>query len=102
MIPVIIGRPLQEEGLSVAECKHMLAEHFGLTLKPHGTLLGIGMGSEKTLTIQGKRAVQRADLIIGARRMADSIREPGQQVVYEYRSDVIELILRAIRNMRIL
>ena len=62
VIPVIIGRPLQEEGLSVAECKHMLAEHFGLTLKPHVTLLGIGMGSEKTLTIQGKRAVQRADL----------------------------------------
>ena len=89
VIPVIIGRPLQEEGLSVAECKHMLTEHFGLTLKPHVTLLAIGMGSEKTLTIQGKRAVQRADLIIGARRMADSIREPGQPVVYEYRSDVI-------------
>ncbi|MFR3949125.1 MAG: precorrin-6A/cobalt-precorrin-6A reductase [Ruminococcus sp.] len=89
VIPVIIGRPLQEEGLSVAECKHMLTEHFGLTLKPHVTLLGIGMGSEKTLTMQGKRAVQRADLIIGARRMADSIREPGQPVVYEYRSDVI-------------
>ena len=29
VIPVIIGRPLQEEeGLSVAKCKHMLAEHF--------------------------------------------------------------------------
>lgn len=24
VIPVIIGRPLQEEGLSVAKCKHML------------------------------------------------------------------------------
>ena len=95
VIPVIIGRPLQEEGLSVAKCKHMLAEHFGLTLKPHVTLLGIGMGSEKTLTIQGKRAVQRADLIIGARRMADSIREPGQQVVYEYRSDVIGAYIKS-------
>ena len=94
VIPVIIGRPLQEEGLSVAECKHMLAEHFGLILKPHVTLLGIGMGSEKTLTIQGKRAVQRADLIIGARRMADSIREPGQPVMYEYRSDVIADYIR--------
>ena len=55
MIPVIIGRPLQEEGLSVAECKHMLTEYFGLTLKPHVTLLGIGMGSEKTLTIRGEK-----------------------------------------------
>ena len=95
VIPVIIGRPLQEEGLSVAECKHMLAEHFGLILKPHVTLLGIGMGSEKTLTIQGKRAVQRADLIIGARRMVDSIREPGQPVMYEYRSDVIGAYIKS-------
>ena len=65
VIPVIIGRPLQEEGLSVAECKHMLTEH------------------------------QRADLIIGARRMADSIREPGQPVVYEYRSDVIGAYIKS-------
>ena len=43
VIPVIIGRPLQEEGLSVAKCKHMLAEHFGLTLKPHVTLLGLSL-----------------------------------------------------------
>lgn len=89
VIPVIIGRPLQEEGLSVAECKRMLTDRFGLTLKPHVTLLGIGMGSEETLTIQGKKSVQKADLIIGAKRMADSIRESGQPVVYEYRSDVI-------------
>lgn len=89
VIPVIIGRPLQEEGLSVAECKHMLTERFGIAMKSHVTLLGIGMGSEETLTIQGKKAVQKADLIIGAKRMADSIREPGQPVVYEYRSDMI-------------
>ena len=42
-----------------------------------------------------KRAVQRADLIIGARRMADSIREPGQPVVYEYRSDVIGAYIKS-------
>ena len=89
VIPVIIGRPLQEEGLSVAECRHMLTERFGLVVKPHITLLGIGMGSEQTLTIQGKKAVQMADLIIGARRMADAVCEPGQAVLYEYRSEVI-------------
>ena len=94
VIPVIIGRPLQEEGLSVAECKHMLAEHFGLALKPHIALLGIGMGSEEILTIQGKKAVQKADLIIGAKRMADSVCQPGQMVVYEYRSDMIEAYIK--------
>ena len=93
-VPVIIGRPLKEEGLSVAECRHMLAEYFGFTVKPHITLLGIGMGSQETLTVQGKKAAKSADLIIGAKRMADAVREPGQAVVYEYRSDVIADYIR--------
>ena len=93
-VPVIIGRPLKEKGLSVAECRHMLAEYFGFTVKPHITLLGIGMGSQETLTVQGKKAAKRADLIIGAKRMADAVREPGQAVVYEYRSDVIADYIR--------
>ncbi len=86
VIPVIIGRPLKEEGYSVKECKHMLVEKFQLHPEQHVTLLGIGMGSKETLTVQGKRAVQHADLIIGARRMADAVVLPGQDVFYEYRS----------------
>ncbi|MBU5481430.1 precorrin-6A reductase [Blautia sp. MSJ-19] len=89
VIPVIIGRPMEEEGLSVKECKQLLARHFQITAAPHITLLGIGMGSEDTLTMQGKKAVEQADLVIGARRMADAVALPGQDVVYEYRSQVI-------------
>lgn len=88
-IPVIIGRPLKEEGASVKECKHMLAEKFNFSPIQNVTLLGIGMGSKETLTVQGQKAVQNADLIIGARRMADSISLPGQDVYYEYRSTEI-------------
>ena len=29
-VPVIIGRPLKEEGMSVRECKRFLTEHFSL------------------------------------------------------------------------
>ena len=28
VIPVIIGRPVQEEGISLTECKRMLAKYF--------------------------------------------------------------------------
>lgn len=94
VIPVIIGRPLQEEGLSVKECKHMLADRFAFHPVPQITLLGIGMGSEETLTIQGRHAVEQADLIIGARRMADAVALPGQDVFYEYRSNVIAAYIR--------
>lgn len=85
-IPVIIGRPVQEKGISVKECKRMLPEKFGFQPTPHVVLLGIGMGSKETLTIQGNEAVEQADLIIGARRMADAVALPGQDVFYEYRS----------------
>ena len=84
-VPVIIGRPLKEEGMSVRECKRFLTEHFSLAHRPHITLLGIGMGSQKLLTVQGKNSLEQADLLIGARRMVDSVKRPGQDVFVEYR-----------------
>lgn len=89
VIPVIIGRPLAESGMSVAEARQMLAETFGFSLKPNVTVLGIGMGSEETLTIQGKRALEKADLVIGAKRMVDAVCKNDRDVVYEYRSEEI-------------
>lgn len=87
--PVIIGRPLKEEGWSLTEAKKFLAEKFGFTLKSHVTLLGIGMGSEGTLTIDGKKALEKADLLIGAKRIADSVKMPHHTVIYEYKSEEI-------------
>ena len=83
---VIIGRPLAEEGLSLKECRHMLIERYGLKKEQNITLLGIGMGSIGTLTLEGREAVRNADLIVGARRMVDAVRLPGQDFLYEYRS----------------
>lgn len=86
VVPVIIGRPLKEEGISLSACKKMLSQRYGFSVKPHITLLGIGMGSEKTLTLEGKQALEKADLLIGARRIADSVKQPYHTVVYEYDS----------------
>lgn len=85
-VPVIIGRPLKETGLSLKDCKRMLAQKFQMTVRPKITLLGIGMGSRETLTLEGKQAAEQADLIIGAKRIADAVRLPGQDVFYEYRA----------------
>ena len=89
-VPVIIGRPLKEEGMSVKECKRFLTEQFLLIHQPHITLLGIGMGSPEMLTVQGKNSLDQADLLIGARRMVDSVRRPGQDAFIEYRSQEIK------------
>ncbi len=76
--PVIIGRPLQEEGLSLPEARVFLAKLFGLTLSQRISLVGIGMGAEKTLTLEGKKAFDEAELLIGAKRMTDAVQMPGQ------------------------
>ena len=75
-VPVIIGRPLKEKGMSVRECKRFLTEHFSLAHRPHIILLGIGMGSQKLLTVQGKNSLDQADLLIGAWRMVVSVNRP--------------------------
>ena len=51
------------------------------------------MGSIGTLTLEGREAVRSADLIVGARRMVDAVRLPGQDFLYEYRSREIAAYL---------
>ncbi len=87
--PVIIGRPLKEEGLSLPEARGFLAKFFDLKLSQKISLVGIGMGAEKTLTLEGKKAFDEAELLIGAKRMIEAVQKPGQKVLHEYRSEKI-------------
>ena len=57
--------------------------------------IGIGMGAEKTLTLEGKKAFDEAELLIGAKRMTDAVQRPGQMVLHEYRSDKIVEYIKA-------
>lgn len=83
VVPVIIGRPLAETGLAVAECKKMLAERFGQEKieKQQITLVGIGMGSLHTATTEAQKAVEEADLLIGAKRMLEAVIKWNELVV---------------------
>lgn len=88
-IPVIIGRPLKESGMSVNECKRVLCQKFSLKSQAKISLVGIGMGSAETRTEEASRAIREADLLIGARRMIDSCREFGKDCYIEYDSQKI-------------
>ena len=101
-VPVIIGRPLKEEGMSVRECKRFLTEHFSLAHRPHITLLGIGMGSQKLLTVQGKNSLDQADLLIGARRMVDSVNVRDRMCSWNTEARRSGIILMHTRSMTIL
>lgn len=92
--PVIIGRPLKEEGLSLQDARVFLSKMFGFTLSQKISLVGIGMGAEKTLTLEGKKALNEAELLIGAKRMTEAVQKPGQMVLHEYRSEKIVKYIR--------
>ena len=92
--PVIIGRPLKEEGLSLQDARVFLSKMFGFTLSQKISLVGIGMGAEKTLTLEGKKALNEAELLIGAKRMTEALQKPGQMVLHEYRSEKIVEYIR--------
>lgn len=92
--PVIIGRPLKEEGLSLQDARVFLSKMFGFTLSQKISLVGIGMGAEKMLTLEGKKALNEAELLIGAKRMTEAVQKPGQMVLHEYRSEKIVEYIR--------
>lgn len=63
------------------------------------SLVGIGMGTVKTMTAQAEEAVRSADCLIGAERMLDAVRDmeaaEGKTMLAEYRADQILLHLRS-------
>ena len=85
---VIIGRPVQEEGVTLEECLEMLGKREET---PEIALVGIGMGgsSGATMTAEAQEWCRSADLLIGASRMIEAVAQPGQEVFREYKADEI-------------
>ena len=56
-------------------------------------LVGIGMGNEKNRTVEAEQICQSADLLIGARRMLQSVKTEGKAVFESYKPDEIAAYL---------
>ena len=65
----------------------------GKAVRPYSVTEGFSCrhrhGCGKTLTLEGKKTFDEAELLIGAKRMTDAVQRPGQMVLHEYRSDKI-------------
>ncbi|MCL2510357.1 MAG: precorrin-6y C5,15-methyltransferase (decarboxylating) subunit CbiE, partial [Methanomassiliicoccaceae archaeon] len=82
-----------ETGLEMDEMLTMLSERYGIQpaqkeAQPGRsvTIVGIGMGNEDTLTVGAKKAIENADLLIGAERMVRAV-SSGQDSFSEYRAE---------------
>ena len=91
---LVIGRPLQESGISVMECRHFLCEKFKLTSKAEISLVGIGMGNAAVRTEEASRVIAEAQLLIGAKRMLDACVHPGQDTYCAYDSEKIAAYIK--------
>ena len=78
---VVIGRPPEEEGLSLSKTISALCARFGFAPKPEVFIAGIGPGSEALQTQEVRAAIERADCLIGARRMLDAVARPQQLTI---------------------
>jgi precorrin-6Y C5,15-methyltransferase (decarboxylating) len=91
---ILISRPEEEEGYEFDELIVMLGKRFGIQVpakmpfKRSIAIVGIGMGNEDTLTIGARKVIDNSDLIIGARRMVESV-SSGQDEFIEYKADQI-------------
>ena len=94
--PIVIRRPAQEEGVTVAECLALLAKRCGWSsnTKKQITVLGLGMGDPGTLTKAAEDACRAADLIVGARRVTEALSRFGKPVKNAVAAKEIETILR--------
>ena len=76
---VVIGRPPQRQGLGLEETVDRLCVRFGLDPLPSVSLVGIGPGSPGSMTGDVRRAIDRADCLIGAARMLEAAGAPGKE-----------------------
>ena len=101
--PIVIRRPAEESGLSVADCLALLGERFGIALaqKKQVTVLGIGTGGAGDMTRDAELACAEADLILGAARVTAALARFGKPVVNAVLpSDIVQKI-RESRDGRV-
>ena len=76
---VVIGRPIQRDGLSLEAILREIETRFGLApLRKRVTLAGIGMGDADSQTVGLLHAIRESDCLIGAKRMLTAVEVAGK------------------------
>ncbi len=92
---VVVGRPPQEEGYSASELRKRLCEIWKIAPRQSVSLIGIGMGDPDNLTMEARRACEEADVLIGAKRMLEAVRDLSAPKVPAYLPEEIRAYLEA-------
>lgn len=96
---VVIKRP-EETGYSMEEIleKLSISPKQESNVRQEISLVGIGMGNVETLTLEGYETIKKADLLVGAKRMLESIPEELKKGEVQFISYKAQEILSYIEN----
>lgn len=91
----VIGSPAKEQGMSFSQVAEALSTQFGKPVDGSAhieiSLIGIGMGIDQ-ITVEAKRALDKAQLVFGAPRMLETFAE-GREWCPGYRAEEILPVL---------
>lgn len=85
---LVIGRPEEETGYIYHEMCQQLKERFNLHDFWQVSLVGIGMGTEESMTLEARNACQEAELLIGAKRMLE-VAPKGKVTFVSYKPEEV-------------
>lgn len=92
---ILIKRPVEEKGYTLGEILNILGignTNNNISCKEI-SLIGTGMGNPGTFTIDGRKALEKAGLIIGSSRLIETagavINMSGREVYNAYDADII-------------
>lgn len=98
---VIIGRPVQREGMDMDALIRLLEQRFDLLpMRKKVSLVGVGMGNPESRTLGMERAVREADCLIGARRMLECVDFGNKKTYVAVAAKDIANYIRASRDSR--
>ena len=86
---IVIVRPKKEKGLSFNEIINILKIKFNIKGKKKIYLVGIGMGNLETMTLKAEKVIKTCDIIIGAKRMVESLKSFNKKNFISYNYDEI-------------
>lgn len=92
-VAIIIGRKEKQKGYFYYDLIEQLKKEYHISAKRQVTLLGIGAG-KNTLTQQAQQILKKADCIIGAKRMIETIGDIEKDTFICYKSDEIAYFIK--------
>lgn len=86
---IVIKRP-SEVGCKACEVYNIIEKTMS---EKRIYIIGIGLGNPETLTLEAYSHIQRAEAVIGAKRMIESVDTDGKEAYCEYKAEKIKEII---------